>query len=97
MTLVTSYYLQDDGELDLDEIIRSLQKQYAHVQAGFISRDSKNLKERFKTDGKSIVLHTQIAVKSIYGQLDTAIKGEAGKALKKTVDTTLPKYEKVFS
>ncbi|MBF0779406.1 hypothetical protein, partial [Streptococcus cuniculi] len=91
MTVVTSYYLEEDGELDLDEIIRSLQKEYARVQAGFISGDSKNLKERFKADGKGIVLHTQSAVKGIYGQLDTAIKGEAAKALKKAVDTTLPK------
>lgn len=97
MILITDYYSQEDYEIELSEIIRSLQEEAAHVQAGLIKGNHKNIQQEFDTDGKKIALATQVAMKNIYEQIDTAIKGEAGKALKETVELTLPNYEKVFS
>ncbi|MBF0819211.1 hypothetical protein [Streptococcus acidominimus] len=97
MNGLTSYYLQADSEPDFNEMIRSLQKSYAHVQSAFIQGDHKSVQEQFETDGKNLVSRIQVAVKNIHGQVDTAIKGEGANALKQAVEATLPKYEKIFS
>lgn len=89
------YYLKEE-ELALGEIIRSLQKDSAYVQAGLIRKKHEAIKQQCETDGKAIASHTQVAVKSIYGQIDTAIKGKAGQALKTAINTTLPQYGNIF-
>lgn len=96
MTTLTSYYTQDDSDAELRELIRSLQKRAAHVQASFIRGDYKKVKKQFKADGKDIVLNTQTALNTINSQIDTAIRGQTGTALQQTVEETLPKYEDVF-
>ncbi|HEM6099497.1 TPA: hypothetical protein U2D59_001911 [Streptococcus suis] len=96
MTTLTSYYTQDDSDAELRELIRSLQKRAAHVQASLIRGDYKKVKKQFKEDGKDIVLNTQTALNTINSQIDTAIRGQAGTALQQTVEETLPKYEDVF-
>ncbi|CYU08012.1 TPA: hypothetical protein TZE14_000535 [Streptococcus suis] len=96
MTTLTSYYTQDDSDAELRELIRSLQKRAAHVQASLIRGDYKKVKKQFKADGKDIVLNTQTALNTINFQIDTAIRGQAGTALQQTVEETLPKYEDVF-
>ncbi|MGQ7409833.1 hypothetical protein ACTGWG_12210, partial [Streptococcus suis] len=96
MTTLTSYYTQDDSDAELRELIRSLQKRAAHVQASLIRGDYKKVKKQFKADGKDIVLNTQTALNTINSQIDTAIRGQTGTALQQTVEETLPKYEDVF-
>lgn len=93
---LTSYYTQEDGDAALRELIRSLQKRAAHVQASLIRGNYKKVKEGFKTDGKYTVLTTQTAMKTLHSQIDTAIRGQAGRALRQTVEQTLPKYEAIF-
>ncbi|MBF0776871.1 hypothetical protein BVE84_06315 [Streptococcus azizii] len=96
MTLMTNYYSQENYEGELAEIIRSLQKQAAQVQAGLLQKSQQKIQQEFDTDGKKSTLTTQIAMKNIYEQIDTAIKGKAGQALKETLERTLPQYDKVF-
>lgn len=96
MTTLTSYYTQDDSDAELRELIRSLQKRAAHVQASLIRGDYKKVKKQFKADGEDIVLNTQTALNTINSQIDTAIRGQTGTALQQTVEETLPKYEDVF-
>ncbi|MCQ9213218.1 hypothetical protein MU448_01960 [Streptococcus sp. O1] len=83
MTEIVRYYSQEDNGVELAEIIRSVQKRYAHVQASLIRGNYKTLQQQFELDGKHLTLTTQVAIRSIYGQIDSAIKGEAGEALKR--------------
>lgn len=93
---LTSYYTQEDGDAALRELIRSLQKRAAHVQASLSRGHYNKVKEGFKTDGQNIVLNTQTVLKTINSQIDTAIRGQAGRALRQTVEQTLPNYEAIF-
>lgn len=95
MTLM-SYYTQNDNDAELREIIRSLQKRAAHVQASLIRSNYKKVKKQFKTDGKHTVLNTQTAMKTIHSQIDTSIRGQAGTALQQAVEESLPKYSTIF-
>lgn len=99
MSLTTSYYtsLPLDSERDLRERIRNLQKAAARVEANLIKTDCAKVKKTFKADGKAVVSNTKTAIQSIYGQVDSSIKGTAADALKETVAATLPKYDNIFS
>lgn len=96
MTLMTNYYMQEDNQDEMREIIRSLQRQSAHVHAKIVRKDYKTIKKQFKTDGNDTLLNTKAALQNIRGQIDNSIKGKVRKALQKKVEETLPKYEEVF-
>lgn len=96
MERLANYYSQADSDMALREIIRTLQKRAAHVQARLIRGEYKKVKKQFKTDGESVILNTQTAVRTIHHQIDTGIRGKTGKAFQKTVESTLPKYDDII-
>lgn len=96
MTLITSYYSNDDNQLEIRELMKSLERQVAIVQARLVKKEYKSLKASFKADGIDIATSTKLALQTIGNQLDTGIKGEVRKSLKKTLDEQLPKYDTIF-
>lgn len=98
MSLITNYYssLSSDSAQALRELKRLTQKGQALLKALEVKSECSKIKKTFNSDGEVITSNTKVAIQSIYGQVDTTIKGTAADALKETMDKVLPEYDTIF-
>lgn len=93
---LNEYYTAETPEAALKEIIKTIERARAAVQAEFLKLKLNNIQSEYKKKVKTSAEETKKSLEGIKGQIDSSMSGKLSKKAKSSAETKIKEYDNII-